>query len=140
MEGQQSTFTGYALLELMGHQREIGFVTTEYFGGAAMFRVDTPELPEREFTLTSPEYVGGEWMAAGTKVKRAASPARTRLVAPGALYALNPCTEEAALTALEKASARPLILIEAPPKALLEEPLHVTVPEDDEDDDEDYPL
>ena len=67
-EPQQSTFTGWAMLELMGHQREIGYVTTEYFGGAALFRVDVPELPEREFSLTAPEYVGADWMAAGSKV------------------------------------------------------------------------
>jgi hypothetical protein len=130
----QSTFTGWALLEMMGHQREIGYVTTEYFGGAALFRVDVPELPEREFTLTAPEYVGGEWMAAGTKVKRPGTPARSRLVAPGALYAMNPCTEEAARTALEHSSARPLILVEAAPKALGQ---GVVIPDPDDDDGED---
>jgi hypothetical protein len=132
-ENAQATFTGWALLELMGHQREIGYVTTEYFGGAALFRVDVPELPEREFTLTAPESVGGEWMPAGSKVKRPATPARSRLVAPGALYAMNPCTEEAARTALERSTSRPLILVEAAPKALGQ-----AVSLDDDDDDDAY--
>ncbi len=123
MSDEQAKFEGWAIVEMMGHQREIGFVTTQAFGQAVMFRIDTPELPEREFTLTVPEYTkdadgGSAWTQAGAKVKRAASPARTRLVSPGSLYAINPCTEEAARTALERTVDRPLILIEAPMKAI----------------------
>lgn len=111
-EAQQANFSGWAIVEMMGHQREIGFVTTEAFGQAVLFRIDTPELPEREFELTAPEYISGVWCGTGSKVKREASPARSRLVAPGSLYALNPCTEEAARTALERSVHRPLIAIE----------------------------
>jgi hypothetical protein len=118
-EAKQSAFEGWAVVELMGHQMEIGFVTTEAYGQAVMFRVDTPDLPEREFELISPEYIRGDWVPAGSKVKRPAVPPCTRLVAPGSLYAINPCTEEAARTALERVSPRPLILVEvAPGKAL----------------------
>jgi hypothetical protein len=127
-EPKQSAFEGWAVVELMGHQREIGFVTTEAYGQAVMFRVDAPELPEREFVLTAPEYanISGsvddslrQWCPTGSKVKRAAVPARTRLIAPGSLYAINPCTEEAARTAMERSVSRPLILVEvAPGKAL----------------------
>lgn len=115
VETEQAVFEGWAVVELMGHQSEIGFVKTQAFGQAVMFRIDTPELPEREYTLTVPEHssVSG-WMPVGSVVKRAASPARSRLVSPGALYAINPCTEEAARTALERTSHRPLILISAP--------------------------
>lgn len=112
-EAKQSAFEGWAVVELMGHQREIGFVTTEAYGQAVMFRVDTPELAEREFDLTQPEYVDHEWRDVGTKVKRPAVPARSRLVAPGSLYAINPCTEEAARSAIESTSLRPLILVRA---------------------------
>src|SRR6266850_556119 len=117
-EPKQSAFEGWAVVELMGHQREIGYVTTEAYGQAVLFRVDTPELPEREFTLTAPQWAGDDgsraWTPAGAKVKRAASPARSRLVAPGSLYAINPCTEEAARAALEAMIHRPLIVIEVP--------------------------
>src|SRR5580700_1095172 len=97
-EHSQASFSGWAIVEMMGHQTEIGFVTTQAFGQAVMFRIDTPELPEREFVLNQPTWVTTEddtrsWMPEGSKVKRAASPARTRLVSPGALYAINPCTE-----------------------------------------------
>jgi len=120
MEPKQAAFEGWAVLELMGHQREIGFVTTEAYGQAVLFRVDTPELPEREFVLTAPEYTSAGWSPAGSKVKREGIPAKSRLIAPGALYALNPCTEEAARTALERSVSRPLILIQVPTAAIAE--------------------
>lgn len=113
---RQSKFEGWAIVELMGHQREIGFVTTEAYGQAVLFRVDTPDLPEREFTLTGPLYVACEWCPAGSKVKRPATPAKSRLLSPGALYALNPCTELAAREALEE-TRPPLILLDKPPVA-----------------------
>lgn len=128
-ETKQATFSGFAVLELMGHRKEMGFVTTEAYGQAVLFRVDTPELPEREFVLTSPEMTRSQtdpnsqaWTPAGAKVKRAAIPPRSCLVAPGSLYAINPCTEEAVRTALEHSVSRPLILIEAPPKRQLPAP------------------
>lgn len=118
----QAKFEGWAIVEMMGHQKEIGYVTTEYYGQAALFRVDTPELPEREFVLTRPTSTSEGWSPAGSKVKREAMPAKSRLVSPGSLYAVNPCTEEAARTALEHLVARPLILIEAPARPALADP------------------
>ena len=118
-EQQQATFEGWAVVEMMGRQQEIGFVTTEAFGQAVMFRIDQPELPERDIVLKRPEYmeVDGDYKTwpAGTKVKRQEVAARSRLVAPGALYAINPCTEEAARAALEKSHPRKLALVEMPP-------------------------
>ena len=106
----------------MGHETEIGFVSTEAYGQAVLFRIDTPELPEREFTLTSPKTVGFKRMPAGTKVKRPAAPGKSRLVAPGSLYAINPCTEEAARTALERILDRKLILVDAPKAEIDDDP------------------
>lgn len=138
-EVTQANFEGWAIVEMMGHRKEIGYVTTQAFGPAVLFRVDTPELPEREFVLTAPEYAQIErdlrqWCPAGTKVKRASSPARSCLVAPASLYAMNPCSEAAARTAIERNVERPLIVLELPPKALLAEP---DQDEDDGFDDED---
>lgn len=116
-EVKQATFEGYAVIEMMGHRREVGFVTTQAFGQAVLFRVDTPELPEREYVLESPEYAGGRYCPKGTKVKRAASSARSCLVAPSALYAINPCSEQAAMVAIERAIQRPLIILELPESA-----------------------
>jgi hypothetical protein len=136
-EVQQASFSGWAIVEMMGHRKEIGFVTTEAYGQAVLFRVDTPELPEREFVLTRPETASKDgvrqWCPEGTKVKRAASPARSCLVAPSSLYAINPCSEEAARTALERSVERPLIILELPP----EKALAIAWPENDLSNDND---
>lgn len=112
VEAKQAVFEGWAIVEMMGHRKEIGYVTTQAFGPAVLFRVDVPELPEREFVLTRPEYAGGKYVPAGTKVRRDALPARSCLVAPGSLYAMNPCSEVAARTAIERSIERPLIILE----------------------------
>lgn len=122
MTEQQAKFEGFAIVELMGHQTEAGFVTTEAYGQAVMFRIDTPELPEREYVLERPEWVDPDYAPAGSKVKREGIPARSRLVSPAAIYAINPCTEEAVRAALERGAHRPLILIEAPKKKELPPP------------------
>lgn len=121
---QQSKFDGWAVVEMMGHRKEIGYVTTQAFGQAVLFRVDTPELPEREYTLESPEYAshngdGSRWCPVGTKVRRSASPARSCLVAPSSLYAINPCSEQAALALIDRNVRRPLIALELPEQAAL---------------------
>lgn len=108
MEGQNS-FSGWAIIEMMGHRREIGYVTTEHYGAASLFRVDSPQFEEREFELTKPQYVDGVLARAGSKVKRAGIPAKSCLVGPGSIYALNPCTEETARQAIEEGIHRPLI-------------------------------
>ena len=114
MEQAQAKFEGWAVLEMMGHRREIGFVTTEYFGGAALFRVDTPEIPEREIELTRPQYDDErmEYIPKGSKVKRVGIPAKTVFAAPGSLYAMTPCTEETARTAIEEMIPRKYIVLE----------------------------
>lgn len=94
-ETQQAKFEGWAVVEMMGHRKEIGYVTTEAYGTAVMFRVDTPELPPREITLTRPEWDSAlGTLPAGSKVRREAVPARSVLVAPSSLYAINPCNED----------------------------------------------
>lgn len=113
-------FNGWAVVEMFGHVKEVGYVTTEAYGTAVLFRVDTPELPEREYTLEKPEYAsanpteGTRWCPVGTKVKREACPAKTRLVGPGAIYSITPCSPQTAIRAIEELIRRPLILLELP--------------------------
>jgi hypothetical protein len=127
-EPKTGTFEGWAVCELFGHAKEVGFVTTEAYGAAVLFRCDTPELPEREYVLESPEYAsegdkGTRWAPAGAKVRRPASPAKSRLIGPGAIYSMTPCTEQTAMRAIESLLRRPLILLEMPDTAkLLEVP------------------
>ncbi len=114
MEETQAKFEGWAVLELFGHQREAGFVTTEYFGGSAMFRVDIPEFPEREYVLDSPEWVGRTLAPKGTTVKRHEIPGRTRYIGPAAVYAMNPCSEEAVRKVCEGLVRRTISIVELP--------------------------
>lgn len=134
-EAKQAAFEGWAIVEIFGHQKAIGFVTTEAYGSACLFRVDTPALPEREYTLRRPGYTASpedpssqNWTDAGAKVKRLASGASSQLLGPGSIYRLIPCTEEVAREAIEELIPRPLILLEPAPKR---EPLKVTWPQTD---------
>ena len=113
-ELRQATFEGWAVVELFGHSREIGYVKTEYFGGTAMLRVDVPERAASEITTTEAQYLNGTRVPAGTKLVRNAVPARSRLIGMAAVYSLNPCTESAALIAIERMVHQPLRLIDVP--------------------------
>jgi hypothetical protein len=60
----------WAIVEVMGHVEYAGYVTAESVAGAAMLRIDVPEVKERA--------------------------AFTKYLATGALYGITPCTEETA--------------------------------------------
>jgi hypothetical protein len=111
---QQASFNGWAKVEVMGHQTHIGFVRTEAYGQAVMFRVDTPELPEREYILPNPEYVDGHWAPAGATVRRMARLGVTALIGAGSIYRILPCTESAAMKAIEQCERAELQLIALP--------------------------
>ncbi len=115
MSEQQTSFSGWARVEVMGHQTHIGFVRTEAYGQAVMFRVDQPQIPEREYVLEKPEYVDGRWTAEGAKVQRPAIEGCTVLIGAGSIYRIIPCTEAAALQAIESSQRAELKLIEPPP-------------------------
>ena len=97
----QAQFSGWARVEVMGHQTHIGYVRTEAYGAAVLFRVDTPELPEREWVLEKPEWGDSGMIPAGTKVKRPGSPGVSVLIGAGSIYRIVPCSEAAALRVLE---------------------------------------
>lgn len=113
-------FKGWALVELFGHQKVAGHVQTVSFGTGVMFQIDVPSLPEREFLLESPQYVEGRWTGAGATVQRAAKEGFTRLLGVGAIYAINPCTEAAAMLAIEQLQRPETKLISPPAAAQIE--------------------
>lgn len=119
---QQAKFEGWARVEIMGRQTHIGFVRTEAYGSAVMFRIDQPEFEAREFTLTAPAYVDGRWTAAGAKVLRPAITGCSVLVGAASIYRLIPCTEAAARLAIEQTQRAELKLIEPAPAAALPAP------------------
>ena len=118
-------FNSWAIVEMFGHTKEVGFVSTQYFGPACLFQIDVPELPERDMVLESSRYLNGiTWTPAGAKVRLSASPKRSRLIGPGSIYSITPCTEQAAMQAIESLAQthREMVLLELPKKAQAELP------------------
>lgn len=119
-EIQQAQFSGWARVEVMGHQAHIGFVRTEAYGQAVLFRIDTPELPEREYELARPEWCGEKYCPVGTKVKREAEPGVSVLIGAGSIYRIVPCTEAVAREAIEASRRTNLKLVSLPAEKMLE--------------------
>lgn len=133
-ETKQGHFEGWAVVEMFGHSREVGYVTSEYFGSGALFRIEVPPLPERDVTLVRPEWIENEMVGAGSKVKRCAVEGRTRFIGPGAIYAMNPCSQDAAMTALESMSRREVKVVEL----VKAKQLATTLPGEDNEEDYEY--
>lgn len=89
----QTKFEGWALVEIMGHRRAAGMVTTEYIGTAAFLRVVTPEYPAEEYKVEQPMWIDGVGgVQAGTIMKRFRQRSEV-LIGTGSIYAINPCRE-----------------------------------------------
>ena len=85
-------FEGYAIVEIMGHQRVAGYVTTVAFGSVVMFKVVQVEVPPEERILEKDEYLHGHLLGAGSKVRIGRQRAET-LVGAGSVYRMTRCTE-----------------------------------------------
>jgi hypothetical protein len=118
-EQQQAKFDGWAIVDVLGHQRYVGYVMTEAYGAAVLFRIDVPALEERERVTKRPGYVGDRYCPVGTTVKEGAVEGYTKLIGAGSIYAITPCTKDAALKAVEEMQARPLMSLQLPPEAAL---------------------
>lgn len=130
-------FNSWGIVEMFGHTKEVGFVSTQYFGPACLFQIDVPELPEREMVLEFSKYLNGTTYApAGTKVKLAASPKRSRLIGPGSIYSITPCTEATAMAAIESLAQthREMIILDIPAHATAKELLPPTTEEEYDDE------
>lgn len=138
MEQPSASFQGWALVELMGHQREAGYVTTQYFGDKAMFQIDVPERPAQQETLTAPKWGPDDTLLpAGSVVEKPAVDGRTRLVNPSAVYAINPATEEAVLAALTASEPRRIKVISVPAGTFVGLPSSVGEEVEEEQDEDD---
>lgn len=133
-EQTQAKFDAWAIVDVLGHQRYVGYVTTEAYGQAVLFRIDVPALEARERVTKHPGYVDNRYCPAGTTVQEGAVDGYTKLIGSGSIYAITPCTKEAALKALEAIQHRPLMDVKLPPDA---EPalIGTGAPSDDDDDD-----
>lgn len=129
-EQAQAGFDSYAIVEIFGHQKYAGYVTTQAFGTAVMFRCDIPGLEERERVSDRAGYFDGKYYPAGTTIKEGSTQPYTKLFGVGAIYCITPCTQEACLKAVEEIQPRPLMLVSVPPEKAL------GPPSDTSDDDE----
>jgi hypothetical protein len=128
---ETAKFEGWAIVEVFGHQRYAGYVTTESFGQAVLFRVDVPPLSERERVTKHYGYDDdGKALPPGSTVKESAVQGYTKFFGPGAIYAMTPCTQDAAEKAVESMQSRKVSVVSIPPDAATLPP-H---PDDDEDD------
>ncbi len=125
----QTNFNGFAKVEINGHNTHIGFVTTQVFGAAVLFRIDQPEIPEDSRVTERDGYIEGRLVPKGTTVKRAGIPAATVLVGAGSIYRITPCTEAAAKEAILQNVYRALI-----PVGLPDEVAQLPAPDDADDD------
>lgn len=85
---EQLKFDQWCIVELFGHQRIAGRVTEQTIGGCAFVRVDVPAVGD--------------------------VPAYTRLFGNGAIYAINPVTEEVARASANAYRAVPVSPYEIP--------------------------
>jgi hypothetical protein len=82
----------------MGHQRLAGRVSQHSFGGAALIRVDVPEV-----ITTGIEYVDGLRCEVTSVI-----PAHTRSLGAASIYGINWCDEAAAVLAAHSIRHQPI--------------------------------
>ena len=85
---EKTAFNEWALVELFGHQKIVGKVSETSLAGGAFLRVDVPALGD--------------------------SPAFTRFYGPGAIYSINPVTEDIARGLMTRYRNEPVSRYELP--------------------------
>ena len=85
---EKQAFDEWALVELFGHQKIVGKVTEATMAGGAFLRVDVPAVAENK--------------------------PFTRFFSPGAIYSINPVTEEIALGMIARYRNEPVSRFELP--------------------------
>lgn len=120
MENEQAqNLECWAIVDLFGHQRIAGKLTTQSLGVAALIRIDVPEV-------TIPEKQEGYWDDNGPSVRRrlrVIPPHKkggyTRYFGPGAIYSISPVSEELARAAVMQIDAEPVKPYELPERPKL---------------------
>lgn len=117
---EKTAFTGWAIVEVMGHHTYAGQVSEQTVGGTAFVRVDVPELSS----------VDGQVV-----------PAFSKLFNASAIYAITPVSEMVARLRAHSLRASPVSvwdLPEAVREKLRARPALEHLPGDPRDDEEDY--
>lgn len=105
-------FEHWCLVELFGHQRIAGKVSEQTIGGCAFVRVDVPAVGD--------------------------IPSYTRLFGNGAIYAINPVTEELARAAAASYRTVPVSPFDLPELRALRS--QTAIPFNDDNDDDQGPF
>lgn len=100
----ENKFEAWAIVELFGRQKIVGKVSEQQIAGTNMLRVDVPEIPARE--------------AQGYMSAQPVIPGYTRFFGSGAIYAINPVSEEVARQAAAAYRVEPVIPFEIRRQAL----------------------
>ncbi|MDA8311463.1 MAG: acetyltransferase [Actinomycetota bacterium] len=87
--GDEESYRGWSILELMGHRRLAGMVTTEQIGRASFIRIDVPLDSDGETT--------------------------SQFYSPSAVYCLTPTTEEIARAFADRNRPAPVSRYELAP-------------------------
>lgn len=95
---EQAAPPAWAIIELMGHQRVAGRISQQTFGGAALIRVDVPEVITK-----GTEYINGERCEVTCTI-----PAHTRSLGAASIYGINWCDEAAAVLAAHGIKHQPI--------------------------------
>jgi hypothetical protein len=74
-------------------------------------------LEERQRVTKHYEYLDDRSLPPGSTVQEGAVQGYTKYFGPGAIYALTPCTQEAALKAVASMQSRKVSLVSLPPEA-----------------------
>lgn len=109
------TFDAWGIVEVMGHKRFAGHITEQQIAGAALVRVDVPEVTNRRGETVS-EY--------------------SKLIGVGSVYCITPTTEEVA-----RKAARELANYDADPLPVYipeERQLPASTSHKDDDDEKDF--
>lgn len=133
-QAQPGQIETWAIVEIFGHQKIVGFCRTVAMGSACMLRVDVPELPEEQ-----QEYGAYKWnektqMNETVRKTRtlAAVPSFTRFLGISSIFSLTPCSEEFARAAQKRMRIAPPTMVEMPQQRAL------PAPDDGDDEEEGY--
>jgi len=113
-EGQLET---WAIVEVMGHNRYAGFARQVPMGGAAMIRVDVPEVPPYDVERSRYNYDTRKEEPYTEKIP--ATPAFTKFLGVSSIFAITPCTKEAAMAAVKTFRSAPVTVIDLPTRRQL---------------------
>lgn len=93
---ENAQFEGYAIVEIVGRQTHIGYVTTRYFGNVAVFEIRIDRHPEETLEPDILRVTEHGAFYPGDRVTFAETKDQSVYVGTGSLYRLTPISQEMA--------------------------------------------